>query len=530
MKTMLLAVGGNSLIRAGEAGTIAEQRANAQRTAAQIVGLIRAGYRIVLTHGNGPQVGAALLRSERGASQVPGLPLDVCGASTQGEIGYLLQQSLEPELQRADLHVPVATVLTQCLVLPDDPSMKHPSKPIGPFYSSADAEERKRLFGWEIVEDAARGYRRVVPSPDPVGILELEVIRNLVGHGVLVIACGGGGIPVVWRDGRLQGVEAVIDKDHASPPISLLLLRTPTTFIWTTRNQPKARFGKSAPTSWTSTPGLAISRPATWAPKSNPCCAFCARAARKLLLLRARICVRRSSGLPAHTCSPIATVRKSSETLISKTKRSNSQWRDANARADYHRSQPNPAFYFGIGAERGDAETRRRVPAIHGSAAHGIIRAVARYGARCGARRHARLPEPHHDHAFLCAFDPHSALVRGRHASSGRQSLVHGERGRVFFRDRRRAGRGLHPHHQRLFGCDRDSPHRGGRRAPGRGGLDGAGHQCRRWQRRAASDASFARPVHYLPAASAGWPQRGHHWRVGQGPYGAIAGLSAGQV
>ncbi len=216
MKTILLAVGGNSLIRAGEKGTIAEQRANAQRTAAQIVGLIRAGYRIVLTHGNGPQVGAALLRSERGASQVPGLPLDVCDASTQGEIGYLLQQALQTELQSADLHVPVATVLTQCLVLPNDPAMQHPSKPIGPFYSHADAEERKRLFGWEIVEDAARGYRRVVPSPDPVGIIELEVIRDLVGHGVLVIACGGGGIPVVWRDGQLQGVEAVIDKDRAS--------------------------------------------------------------------------------------------------------------------------------------------------------------------------------------------------------------------------------------------------------------------------------------------------------------------------
>jgi carbamate kinase len=216
MKTMLLAVGGNSLIRAGEKGTIAEQRANAQRTAAQIVGLIRAGYRIVLTHGNGPQVGAELLRSERGASQVPGLPLDVCGASTQGEIGYLLQQSLQTALQQGGIHVPVATVLTQCVVSPDDPSLRHPSKPIGPFYSRADAEERKRLFGWEIVEDAARGYRRVVPSPDPRDIVELEVIRDLVEQGVLVIACGGGGIPVVWSNGRLQGVEAVIDKDRAS--------------------------------------------------------------------------------------------------------------------------------------------------------------------------------------------------------------------------------------------------------------------------------------------------------------------------
>ncbi len=247
MKTMLLAVGGNSLIRAGEKGTIAEQRANAQRTAAQIVGLIRAGYRIVLTHGNGPQVGAELLRSERGASQVPGLPLDVCGASTQGEIGYLLQQSLESELQSTGLHVPVATVLTQCVVSLDDPSMAHPSKPIGPFYSRADAEERRRLFGWEIVEDAARGYRRVVPSPDPVDIVELEVIRDLVGQGVLVIACGGGGIPVVWNNGILQGVEAVIDKDRASAllasrlAVDLFVISTDTDFVYLDYKKPTQR-------------------------------------------------------------------------------------------------------------------------------------------------------------------------------------------------------------------------------------------------------------------------------------------------
>ncbi|MGD0215027.1 MAG: carbamate kinase [Terriglobales bacterium] len=244
MKTILLAIGGNSLIRAGEAGTIAEQRANAQRTAGQIIGLIRAGYRIVLTHGNGPQVGAALLRSERGASQVPGLPLDVCDASTQGEIGYLLQQALQTELHQADLHVPVVTVLTQSLVLPDDPSMQHPSKPIGPFYSRADAEERQRLLGWNIVEDAARGYRRIVPSPDPVGILELEVIRNLVGQGVLVIACGGGGIPVIWKDGSLQGVEAVIDKDRASALLAsrlaadLFVIATDTDYVYLNYKKP----------------------------------------------------------------------------------------------------------------------------------------------------------------------------------------------------------------------------------------------------------------------------------------------------
>lgn len=216
MKTMLLAVGGNSLIRAGEKGSVAEQRANARRTAAEIVGLCQTGYQIVLTHGNGPQVGAALLRSERAASQVPGHPLDVCDAATQGEIGYLLQQALETELKAAGLDTPVVTVVTQSVVSAEDPAMQHPSKPIGPFYSRAEAEERKRQFGWEIVEDAARGYRRVVPSPEPVEIVEFEVIQELADRGILVIACGGGGIPVIWKDGKLEGVDAVIDKDRAS--------------------------------------------------------------------------------------------------------------------------------------------------------------------------------------------------------------------------------------------------------------------------------------------------------------------------
>jgi carbamate kinase len=244
MKTMLLAVGGNSLIRAGEKGTIAEQLANAQRTAKEIVGLVRDGYRIVLTHGNGPQVGAALLRSERGASQVPGHPLDVCDASTQGEIGYLLQQSLATELRLAGVDVPVVTVLTQVVVSLDDPAMQRPSKPIGPFYSQADAEERKRLFGWEIVEDAARGYRRVVPSPEPIEIVELEVIQDLMGHGVLVIASGGGGIPVAWNQGRLQGVEAVIDKDRASAllasrlGVDLFVISTDTDYVYLDYKKP----------------------------------------------------------------------------------------------------------------------------------------------------------------------------------------------------------------------------------------------------------------------------------------------------
>jgi carbamate kinase len=215
-KTALVAVGGNSLIRAGEKGTIAEQLANTRRTAEAIVGLVRLGYRLVITHGNGPQVGAQLLRSERASDVVYGQTLDVCGACSQGEIGYLLAQSLENELAAAGMDVPVASLVTQTLVSADDPAMQHPTKPIGPFYSRADAEEKKRILGWQIVEDAARGYRRVVPSPDPVEILELKVIRSLMNRGVLVVCTGGGGIPVMLVNGHLQGVEAVIDKDRAS--------------------------------------------------------------------------------------------------------------------------------------------------------------------------------------------------------------------------------------------------------------------------------------------------------------------------
>jgi carbamate kinase len=246
-KTMLLAVGGNSLIRAGQKGTIGEQLANARRTAAEVARLVGDGYRVVLTHGNGPQVGAALLRSERGASQVPGQPLDVCDASTQGEIGYVLQQSLDTELRLAGLQVPVVTVLTQVVVALDDPAMGRPSKPIGPFYSRADAEERKRLLGWEIVEDAARGYRRVVPSPEPQDIIELEIIRDLMERNVLVIACGGGGIPVAWREGRLQGVEAVIDKDRASAllasrlGVDLFVISTDTDYVYLDYKKPTQR-------------------------------------------------------------------------------------------------------------------------------------------------------------------------------------------------------------------------------------------------------------------------------------------------
>lgn len=217
VRTALIAVGGNALIRAGEKGTVGEQTANARRTAEAIAGLVGQGYRLVITHGNGPQVGAELLRSERSADQVPPQTLDFCGAASQGEIGYLLAQSLNNALAEAGLRMPVASVITQTVVSPDDPAMLHPTKPIGPFYSREAAEQHARELGWVMVEDAARGYRRVVPSPEPVQIVELELIRSLLNGGALVIACGGGGIPVVCDlCGKLHGVEAVIDKDRAS--------------------------------------------------------------------------------------------------------------------------------------------------------------------------------------------------------------------------------------------------------------------------------------------------------------------------
>jgi carbamate kinase len=223
MPTAVVAIGGNSLIRAGEKGTIAEQMANVRRTSEGLVCLIRDGYHLVLTHGNGPQVGAALLRSERAADETYRLPLDVCGAATQGEIGYLLQQVLTERLSQAGLRRPVVTMLSQVLVAEDDPAMSHPTKPVGPFYSQRDAEMRRDRFGWAIVEDAARGWRRVVPSPVPLEVIEEPAIKVLVDAGALVIACGGGGIPVVRANGHYRGVDAVIDKDSASALLAMRL-------------------------------------------------------------------------------------------------------------------------------------------------------------------------------------------------------------------------------------------------------------------------------------------------------------------
>ena len=216
-RTALIAIGGNSLIRAGERGTIEEQTANAHATARALAAMVARGWRIVITHGNGPQVGAALLRSERAAGEVYTHPLDVCVATTQSEIGYLLQRAMEYELRQIGLTTPVMTVLTQVRVDEKDPAFRNPTKPIGPFYSRKVAEEKRRTLGWDIVEDSARGYRRVVPSPEPVEVFEQEIIRRILDLDMIVIALGGGGIPVIERDHHLVvGSEAVIDKDRAS--------------------------------------------------------------------------------------------------------------------------------------------------------------------------------------------------------------------------------------------------------------------------------------------------------------------------
>jgi carbamate kinase len=215
--TALIAIGGNSLVRAGQRGRIDEQAANAHATMKCLSQMVKSGWRVVVTHGNGPQVGAALLRSERAASEVYTHPLDVCVASTQSEIGYLLQRAMEYELRQIGLQTPVMTILTQVRVEEDDPAYANPTKPIGPFYSPEAAEERQRRYGWQMVEDPARGFRRVVPSPEPAEVFEKDIIEKILDLGMIVIAVGGGGIPVIERENDLVlGSEAVIDKDRAS--------------------------------------------------------------------------------------------------------------------------------------------------------------------------------------------------------------------------------------------------------------------------------------------------------------------------
>jgi len=208
--TTIVALGGNALMRPGERGTAAEQRANL-REACEALRPLLGEDGLVVTHGNGPQVGNVLLRQERAAEEVPPLPLYLAVAQTQAEIGALIESELAPVARR-----PVACLLTHVVVDEDDPAFAEPTKPVGPFYDETRAHELEREREWRIVHDSGRGWRRVVPSPLPLEVVELGSIRALLRGGAIAVACGGGGIPVARREGRLAGVDAVIDKDRAS--------------------------------------------------------------------------------------------------------------------------------------------------------------------------------------------------------------------------------------------------------------------------------------------------------------------------
>ena len=221
-KTFVIALGGNSIIRAKQKGSAEEQYENLQRTVEQLLDLLSGDNRIVITHGNGPQVGNLLLTSETAKDVVPPLPLDICGAQTEGFMGYMIQNTLANCLRRAGAPHAITTVVTEVIVDKNDSAFQNPSKPIGPFYDANTAERLQREKGWDIIEDSARGYRRIVPSPMPVNIQQSRIIKSMLDAGEIVIAVGGGGIPVVREDSRdLRGVEAVIDKDYASARLAL---------------------------------------------------------------------------------------------------------------------------------------------------------------------------------------------------------------------------------------------------------------------------------------------------------------------
>ena len=223
-KLIVIALGGNAVLKRGEEGSFDEQYQNVKSTVSKIADLVVAGYKVVLTHGNGPQVGATLLRHEAAKNIVPPFPLDACGAETQGFIGYMMQQALRNELKSRGIDKYVVTIITRVIVDKHDFAFQNPTKPIGPFYSKEEAagvlQQRPDLV---VKEDAGRGYRRMVPSPDPKIIAERLAIRALVDSGFIVVACGGGGIPIIEEGTQAKGVEAVIDKDLAAQRLATLI-------------------------------------------------------------------------------------------------------------------------------------------------------------------------------------------------------------------------------------------------------------------------------------------------------------------
>jgi carbamate kinase len=220
-KIAVVAIGGNSLIKDRNHQTVPDQFKAVRETTFHIVNMIENGWNLVITHGNGPQIGFILLRSDLASHVLHTVPLDSCGADTQGAIGYTIQQCLYNDLKIRGIRKEVVSVVTQVLVDKEDPAFQNPTKPIGPFYNKDKAKKYRDEEGWKILEDSGRGWRRVVPSPIPRRIIELEAVKYLVKKGFVVIAVGGGGIPVIEENGELRGVEAVIDKDFASALLAL---------------------------------------------------------------------------------------------------------------------------------------------------------------------------------------------------------------------------------------------------------------------------------------------------------------------
>jgi carbamate kinase len=209
---ILVALGGNAISAQKSEGTAEEQLENIRKACTHLVGIMQKGHRIIITHGNGPQVGDILLKDDLAKDVLPNMPLDVCVAESQGMIGYMIQQSLRNELRKVGLDLQVATVLTETVVDVNDPAFKNPTKPIGPFCTAREAAQLRKERGWHLVNDSGRGFRRTVPSPLPLAIVQGQMIRKLMDQGVIVVAAGGGGIPVTSGP-TSRGVEAVVDKD-----------------------------------------------------------------------------------------------------------------------------------------------------------------------------------------------------------------------------------------------------------------------------------------------------------------------------
>lgn len=248
-KVAVVAIGGNSLIKDDQHHSVPDQFAATRETALHITEMIKAGWDVVITHGNGPQVGFILLRSELASHIIHTVPLDSCGADTQGALGYMIQQCLYNEFLRQGVPKQAATVVTQVVVDKDDPAFSNPAKPIGPFYDEEKAKRYQAQRHWVMREDAGRGWRRVAPSPRPLEIVERSAIQSLVASGYAVIAVGGGGVPVIrHEDGTLHGVEAVIDKDYASALLActvhadLFLISTAIERVAINYRKPEQRF------------------------------------------------------------------------------------------------------------------------------------------------------------------------------------------------------------------------------------------------------------------------------------------------